>query len=372
MLFRYRRFLALAAFALLATPLAIGVVLPDGSASVLKEGRRPAPPPQAPGSFAAALALPGEIDAYLKDRFGLRRALIRAHRDLTKPVLASGDGPVLIGRDGRMFYLGDEMVRQSAGLVLRDQKVSDVVDLIGRMSSELMSRGVKFLVAMPPNSSTVYQDDLPFWAQNRGRTTEYDLTLRELADRGVKAIDLRSAVVAARAKGNVYLMHDTHWTERGALAAFNAIVEADGHPDWRLAPELALAPATTRKGGDLSRMLGLEDGVRENVEELRLPEKAKPKILSEGATPDLILALGEPGPTILILGDSFTQADFPQMLSQHVGRVVWLHYRHCAFDWRLIEKFRPDEVWWTPTERGLYCEPGARPLDFPAQNAASR
>src|SRR5277367_6528297 len=29
---------------------------------------------------------------------------------------------------------------------------------------------------------------------------------------------------------------DTHWTFRGALAAFNAIVEADSHADWRIDP----------------------------------------------------------------------------------------------------------------------------------------
>jgi alginate O-acetyltransferase complex protein AlgJ len=372
MLLRYRRFFALAAFALIATPLVVGIVLPDGEASVLKEGRRPAPPPQPPGSFAAAFVLPGAIDAYLKDRFGLRRALIRAHKDLTKPVLGPGGGPVLIGRDGRMFYLGDEMVRQSAGLVLRDQKVSEVADLLSQMNTELAARGLRFLVAMPPNSSTVYQDDLPVWAQNRGRTTEYDLLLQELADRGVNVVDLRPTLIAARSGGNVYLAHDTHWTYRGALAAFNAIVEADGHPDWRLAPGSALAPAAVRKGGDLSRLLGLEDGVTESVEELRLPSKGTPLALSKDATPDLLLASGEPGSTILILGDSFTRDYFPPMLSQHAGRVVWLHYRHCAFDWKTIERFRPDEVWWMPTERGLYCEPGARPLNFASLNAAFR
>jgi alginate O-acetyltransferase complex protein AlgJ len=340
MLTRHRRLFALAAFAMVATPLIVGLVLPDGEASVLKEGRRPAPPPEPPASLAAALDLPGGIDAYLKDRFGLRRFLIRAHRDLTKPVLGSG-GPVLIGRDGRMFYLGDEMVRQSAGLVLRDQKVADVADLLAQMNSELEQRGVKLLVAIPPNASTVYQDDLPFWAQNRGRTTEYDLLLGELADRGVRALDLRPALIAARSGGNVYLMHDTHWTDRGALAAFNAVVESDG-------------------------------GAAESVEELRLPEAAKPEMLSEGAAPDLVLATGKPGPTILILGDSFTEAVFPPMLSQHAARVVWLHYRHCAFDWRLIDAFRPDEVWWMPTERGLYCEPGARPLNFMTRDAAFR
>ena len=36
-------------------------------------------------------------------------------------MLGMGDNSVLVGRDGRMFYLGEEAVRQSAGLVLRDQ-----------------------------------------------------------------------------------------------------------------------------------------------------------------------------------------------------------------------------------------------------------
>ncbi len=369
MLARHRRYFALAAFALLAIPLLVGLMLPDGEASVLKEGRRPAAAPQPPTSFAAALALPNGIDAYLKDRFGLRRVLIRAHRDLTKPVLGPGGGPVLIGRDGRMFYLGDEMVRQSAGLILRDQKVSEVADLLDQMKTELALRGVKLLVAIPPNSSSVYQDDLPLWAQNRGRTTEYDLLLHELAERGVKAIDLRPAVISARSAGNLYLMHDTHWTDRGALAAFNAIVEADGHPDWRLVPDFAPA---MKEGGDLFRILGYSDGAIERVDKLQLPGKAKPEFLSEGETPDLVLASGDAGPTVLILGDSFTQSLFPPMLSQHAGRVVWLHYRYCAFDWRLIEQFRPDEIWWMPTERGLYCAPGARPRNFSAQNAALR
>jgi alginate O-acetyltransferase complex protein AlgJ len=372
MLFRHRRFFALAAFALLVTPLVVGVTRPEGEASVLKEGRRPAPPPQPPESFAAALSLPGEIDAYLKDRFGLRRVLIRAHKDLTRPVLASGGGPVLTGRDGRMFYLGDEMVRQSAGLVLRDQKVSDVVDLLAQMKAELARRGVKLLVATPPNSSTIYQDDLPVWAQNRGRTTEYDLLLQSLADRDVRTVDLRPAVIAARTGGNVYLMHDTHWTGRGALAAFNAIVEADGHPDWRLDPGSVLAPPTERKGGDLFRMLGLEDRATETLEELSVPPRGSSRELSGDATPDVVLETDQPGPTILVLGDSFTESYFPPLISQHAGRVVWMHYRHCAFDWRLIEQYRPDEVWWMPTERGLYCEPGARPLNFPSPNAAFR
>ena len=107
---------------------------------------------------------------------------------------------MLVGRDGRMFYLGEEAVRQSAGLVLRDQRVADAVDLIAAMRDDLARRGVRFLVASPPNASTVYQDDLPDWAQNRGRRTEYDLFLDGLAARGVKAVDLRPVMAEARSE----------------------------------------------------------------------------------------------------------------------------------------------------------------------------
>ena len=44
----------------------------------------------------------------------------------------------------------------------------------------------------------------------------------------------------------------------------------------------------------------------------------------------------------------------------------------CAFDWNAIDRYRPDEVWWMPTERALVCDPGARPLNFAAEAAAAK
>jgi len=363
MLIGWRRYFALAAFLALAAPLVVGFVAPDSPATVLREGRRLAPVPGVPESGEAWLALPGRLDAYLKDHFGMRSALIRAHKDLTKPILGFGDDSVLVGRDGRMFYLGEESVRQSAGLIVRDQRVADTVELLGAMKDDLARQGVGFLVASPPNAATVYQDDLPAWAQNAGNRTEYDIFLGGLAARGVKTIDLRPVMMSARSQGPAYYRHDSHWTARGALAAFNAIVEADGHADWRLDPKLALTAPGERKGGDLARMLGEQDSVTEEIEELALRTGPK-ELLTSDPYGDYVQSSGRPGPTIMIIGDSFTAAHFAPMLLQHVGRVVWLDHQHCGFDWKAIDKFRPDEVWWMPNERFLICGPGARPLDF--------
>ena len=87
MLHRYRRWFAALSFLLLATPLVWGMVRPDSPELVFKEGRRLAPAPAAPKSLTDWLALPAQIDAFLKDRFGLRHAMIRLHKDLTHPVL---------------------------------------------------------------------------------------------------------------------------------------------------------------------------------------------------------------------------------------------------------------------------------------------
>src|SRR5271166_5711307 len=169
MLIRYRRYFAVLTYLLVATPLVAGMVLPVSPAAIVKEGRNLAPAPKAPATRQEWLQLSKQIDAYLQGHFGLREVLIRVHKDLTKPMLGFGNDSVLIGREGRMFYLGEETVRQSAGLVFRDQRVAETADLLVRMNKELASRGVKFLVAMPPNAATIYQDDLPQWARNRGR-----------------------------------------------------------------------------------------------------------------------------------------------------------------------------------------------------------
>jgi hypothetical protein len=363
MLLRYRRYLGLLALLLLATPLVAGLITPDGLESVVKEGRRLTPPPPIPGDWEAFVAFPDQVDRFLKDRFGLRQRMMRAYRDLTKPLLAKGNGSVLVGRDGRMFLLEDQAVRQSAGLVLRDQRVSDTADFLAGIRDTLASRGIRFLVASPPNSATIYQEDLPYWARSAGRKTEYDLLLEDLAARGVPAIDLRPALSRLRSEAPSYLMYDTHWTPRGAVAGFNAIVTADGRPDWRLDPASVLGPATTRKGGDLARMLGVDDKVSEPIQELTLPSGPKVE-LSEPPFATYVETSDKSGPTIMIIGDSFTIGSFAPMLIGHAGKIVWLHHNFCAFDWKWIDQFDPNEIWWLPTERSLNCSPGARPLNF--------
>ena len=190
--------------------------------------------------------------------------------------------------------------------------------------------------------------------------------LKELRERSVKAIDLRPALELAHAQGDAYLRYDTHWTPRGAIAGFNAVILADGRPNWRIDPATALGPPTVRKLGDLARLLGVQDETTEMVELFTLPWRGADHTISQEVMADHVVATGNPGPSVMVVGDSFTHSYFTLMLSQHFERVIWINHRNCGFDWTLIDKFHPDEVWWMPTERFLICDPGVHPANFPS------
>jgi alginate O-acetyltransferase complex protein AlgJ len=361
------RYISLAAISILALPLVVSIVSPDSRSTSAEELRKLAAVPEFPHDLTAWLELPARVDAYVHDHFGLRSSMIHAEAQLNQRLLRSGTSQALYADNGWMFYRykpDGDMLRQSAGLLRREKQVAYTADLLAAMKVELSSHGTALVVAPPPNSSTIYEEKLPAWARGNGRRTEYDLFLDDLATRGVTAVDLRPPLRKAKAHGQIYFMHDTHWTPRGALIAFDVIVEAAAHPAWRINADAALGALTDIKGGGLANMLGIGDDVSEAAEPLTIPDGLRQPL--SGASFGAFSETGDrAGPTVMIIGDSFTVADFPQMLLQHVGRIVWFHHEHCYFNWKWIDEFHPDEVWWMPTERYLVCSKVARPFGFP-------
>ena len=106
------------------------------------------------------------------------------------------------------------------------------------------------------------------------------------------------------------MVHNTHWTPRGALTAFNVVAEARSHSDWRFNIGSVLGKPINVNGGDLARMLGIADEVSEPLEPLALPQGRK-TLLSGGSHPTFLETMDRPGPTIMIIGNSFYSFLFP-------------------------------------------------------------
>jgi alginate O-acetyltransferase complex protein AlgJ len=341
---------------IVSAPLTIAIFAPRLDWKLENEMRARAAVPHIPWSARDWRDLPAKIDAFFRDRFGLREELIHLHALLTQRLLRTGNTLVQIGNRDRLFLRSDEMVQQSAGLVLREQRVRETADTIENVREVLASKGIKFIFASPPNSATIYSDVLPGWARNHGGGTEYDAMLEALAKRNIEAVDLRPLLRAARTSGSVYFRHDTHWSARGAVVGFNSVAAALGHRDWQLDLSTALGPPAERRGGDLARMLGIAQDMVELTEPLKVS-------VNQGT------ALK--GPQILILGDSFT-AGFEPFLLANGARFQFVHHTWCGFDWNVIEENNPDEVWWMPTERYMLCNSNVRPKGLPVREKPTK
>lgn len=362
LLARYRRPWGLVLLAALSLPLAIQMTQPaqlssEGEARVLS------PAPEWPRSPQQWLALPRTFDRFLADHFGLRAELVRAHGRLRYAVDLPSDLRVIIGRDNWLFLNGDGTIEQSTGKVLREVRINTFADKAATLRAHLEAKGAQLIVAIPPNGSTVNRARLPAWAGEAPSVTEYDLMMRALAERGVAAIDLRVPLTAANAARPTYRRTDTHWNKFGALVAYNAVVQAARKAEWTIDPARALKGFERVEGGDLARLLAVAPDVSDEdaVIDLSPYGPASPPaeaLVTQFESGGDIFETGRAGPTVMVIGDSFTRVFWQDYFAVHAGRYLWMHHELCGFRLSVLDEHAPQLVVLAPAERQMFCASG--------------
>jgi alginate O-acetyltransferase complex protein AlgJ len=359
LLARYRRPWFLIGFCLLALPMAVQMTASHQAASD-DEARMLSPAPALPRSFAQWRALPRELDRYLADHFGFRTPLIRAHGALRYAVTLPTDLRVIIGRDNWLFLNGDGTIEQATGKLLREPAISRFADRAADLQTRLRARNTRFLVAIPPNGSTINRFRLPAWAADKPAVSEYDLMMKALASRGVAAVDLRPPLLAANSVKPTYRRTDTHWNRYGALVAYNAVADALREPGWTIDPDRVLRGFETVPGGDLARLLAVSTDVSDEDARIDLsfyiPRAfSVDSIDTQFESGGDLIATGRTGPTVLVIGDSFTRGFWQDYFILHAGKYIWMHHELCSFAIRVVESHAPDVVILAPAERQMFC-----------------
>jgi hypothetical protein len=356
---RYRRPWIAIIVALLAVPMLVQAtqtpqIVSEGEARVLT------PAPAWPQSFAQWRAWPRDVDRYLADHFGLREELVRLHGLVRYAVVLPTDSRVIVGREQQLFLVGDNTIEQATGRLLRTAEIAAFAEGAAQLQARLRASNTQFLVAIPANSATILRARLPTWAADTPAVSEYDVMMAALAQRGVAAIDLRPALAAANSIWPVYRRTDTHWNRLGALVAYDAVVEALGRPDWTIDPRRVLRGFEPVPGGDLARLLAVSSVVVDEDAQIDLsayaPAPLKISMLDTHfeSGGDLI-ETDRAGPTVLVIGDSFTQRFWQDYFGLHAGRYLWIHHENCRFARDIFDRFKPDVVILAPTERLMFC-----------------
>ena len=298
------------------------------------EKRSLAPFPQRPGTIKELTAFPSAFEKWFDDHFGCRRRLVQAYHLMSLALGASGSPRVLLGKDGWLFYTDPKDGNNLADYRRTDPLTPEELErwrlVLETKTAWLERRGIQYLFIVVPNKHTVYPEHYPSRVLVLGRRSRLDQLMDALKDSHVPVLDLREPLWKAKSLGRLYHKTDSHWNDLGAALAANVILERlscampareerrYGIEDfsWRSA-----------EGGDLARMLGLSDFLRES----RVPVVRPGMLPCAGQNQENVMDAEDPelvvtscrsqGKSALVFRDSFFTRLRP-FISEHFTRTV--------------------------------------------------
>ncbi len=368
-----RRRAAIAGFFLLVS-LPMLVQLTGIGAGGGVENRVLAPPPRLPTSLAALAALPRATDAWLDDRFGLRRPLVEVY-DAARFALfgESGNPQIAFGRHGALFLTSHDAADPQQMLLFLcrggdvDAASRAMAGALADFLDAALRRDPRMIDLLVPTKTVVDRADLPRWMRARcaGGHAALPAVLAALAARRPQ---LRARVLyplplmqGLHGSDAPYPKFNFHWDGPGLRRVAAAVALRFGRPE-----RAPLALRGQDKSSDIAHLL---PGVR-------LPFRTyEPDLAAAGIEASTSIAalgvsgaiLGDvsrftrhdragaaagTGPRLLILSDSFGQAIAPWFAAYYgevwhvaVNNVAALGPdRRAALLDQLFDRFRPDDL----------------------------
>jgi len=346
----------------ISLPLTANLLGMDG-ADPGAENRELAAFPHYDGSLTSLMALPEGFAAWFEDHFGFRSRLVRWYGESRLFVLrASPSAAVVKGENGWFFYGDDKSIEDYANVEpMTDAALANWRSAILRARDWLRARQIPYVFTIAPDKYVIYGEEMPADLARVGDLSRADQLFTALQDTGL-AVDVRRAEFDAKSRERVYQQTDTHWNDRGALAAYQQIIAAVRARVPRTPPAWDRAEFTdadrTIEGLDLAGMMGLTRVLREVDMTLvpRRPRRAR-VIEPAGAHPTdeegrLVTEIDDPSlPRAVIFRDSFTSRLVP-FLSEHFSRAVYLWQND--FDAAVVTQEHPDVVIQEIVGRHLY------------------
>jgi hypothetical protein len=167
------------------------------------------------------------VRPWFDDHFGLRSTLVKWYGETQLFLFGvSPSTSVLKGSDGWFFYADDKAVDDYVSAdPLTFNALANWRSALVRAQRWLKARGVSYVFLLAPDKHFMYSEEMPTTVVRIGAMSRMDQFYGSLQDTGF-IVDVRPPLVAQRAYERLYQKTDTHWNERGAWVAYQAIVNA--------------------------------------------------------------------------------------------------------------------------------------------------
>lgn len=215
------------------------------------ENRELAPAPvlfEEDGSFNVDVL--ADAGTYFADHFAYRNQMVSANARIRAALGTSATDQVVVGGDDWLYY-GGTLPDYLGQAQLSDRALRNVAHNLALAQGYVQAQGARFVFTLAPNKNTLYASHMPGYYVKAPGSSNAERLKAYLAEAGVSYVDLFD--VFESADETYYLKRDTHWDNRGALLASQALLAAAGHGQLDLSTDDAFVRDDFV--GDLESML---------------------------------------------------------------------------------------------------------------------
>lgn len=340
-------------------------------------------------------ALPGQVDAYISDRFAFRNRFISSMTWFNFFILhKSHDKKLLVGKDKWLFYidksLGDEFSNFKKTNLFNKEQMRKFLASITMVNDYCEQNNIKFIFLIVPTTSTVYPEQYPF---PRPPGISLADQIIEALPENIRGKTIFPADYFIQKKGErtqaLYYNNGLHWTKLGCYYAYELIYQKlkPYYPDF---PEVKFNFMPYKDPGEdnytilwwgikqfspFSELLNVEPQggwnnyyryvVCKNIEETEFntvvghaSKKGKFGVITENKDQSL--------PTAVIIRDSYfvDLEPFTSLLFSK-AEYIWTQPEKRNVQYIIDMPEKPDVLIWEFAERALEAIPLAQPGEFP-------
>ena len=333
--------------------------VPDSEVEKI-ENRRLAKKPEL--SMDSLLDFPDEYTAYFNDHIPFRLPLVQTCSEIEYYLFRTPiNNHVIAGKDGWLFYSnredGDPIGCYKGTLLFSQEELEKIASNLMHSKKKLKSKGIEFVLFIPPNKERVYPDKMPDYfgepaVQNRvAQLVEY---LRDNTDLTVVyPFDKLKEARSETPQYDIYWQTDTHWNELGAYIGACELLKPLGIslPDYR-EPSVEIVSSEKTVPGDLESYLFLGGKMNSGVDYTIAGLDGKNYVKDEWQFEQIYRAHSPEGDArkLFILRDSFCDSMADTIAPQFADSVMVYHHYYKN---EMVMKERPDIFVYEVAERYL-------------------
>ncbi len=196
-----------------------------------------------------------ELGDYFSTHYALRPQIVALDAEIQSNIFnVSNIESVVVGKNDWLYYsstLNDYLGKNT----LSEREIFCVTNNLKITQDYLEKQNINFLFTVAPNKNTLYPENMPYYYSVKESNTRNLDNLAKALEGNVNYCDLLTPL--KESDEVLYLKGDSHWNNKGALLAYNTLLDSLGkeHNDY----SDAQAVRAKNFNGDLVKMLYPEE-----------------------------------------------------------------------------------------------------------------